>query len=185
MRKNLFNKRYSALSRSKSMWVGLSAVLLLSNIFLSLCLIFKNEKVIVIPTGLKESVWIENNRVDPAYVEEMSEYFLHLALHTTPSSAAYHHKTLLKHVYPAKYGAVKAHLMNEAKRLKKDNVSTLFKPRSIKVLKDGKTVRIVGAFATFVGNKRISDEEKTFVLKTLVLKGRIFLNSLIQEQKNV
>ena len=167
------------------MWVGLSAILLLSNIFLSLCLIFKQEKVIVIPTGLKESVWIENSRVDPAYIEEMSAYFLHLALDTTPSSAAYHHRTLLKHVYPAKYGTLKSHLMSEAKRLKKDNVSTLFKPRSIKVLKDGKTVRIVGYLATFVGNKRISDEEKVFVLKILVVKGRLFLDSLIREQKNV
>ncbi len=184
MKKSLFDKRYGFLTKSRSMWIGLSAVLLLSNILLSLSLIFKQEKVIVIPPGLKESIWIESNQVDPTYLEEMASYFLHLALDTSPMNAGYQHKTLLKHASPDKYGSLKIQLMKEAERLKKDNVSTLFSPRILKVMKDGKTVKVEGSLATFVGNKRISEESKTFVLKVKIIKGRVYLDELSREGKD-
>jgi len=181
MRKNLYNTP----NILKPKWRTISALLLLSNIFLSLCLIFKQEKVIIMPPGLKKAFWIKNNTVDQAYLKRISAYFLHLFFDTTSSNSINNHKILLKYVYPSNYSNLRTYLIKEKEKLKKKNISTLFNSRSIEILKDGKTIKISGSLITFSENKYIAKEEKILFLKILILKGRVFLYSLnIKKEKN-
>ena len=55
----------------------LSASLLLVVILESLCLLLKNERVIILPPEVRREFWAQGNKFSPEYLEEQAMYMAH------------------------------------------------------------------------------------------------------------
>ena len=80
MKFNYATKRVTNFEYQRNTLLGLTAALLILLIIMGLCLLFRSEKVIVLPPEVRREFWVEGNRFSPEYLEEMAVYFLHLAL---------------------------------------------------------------------------------------------------------
>ena len=152
-----------------------------------IALIFKSEHVVIVPPELKQSFWVEKSRASNAYLEEMGLFLISLILDNSPASAAYQRDVLLRYALPEFYSAFKTQLLADEERLKKENLSTNFRPLDVKVSRQSNHVEITGDLMGFVGDKRDFQARETYLLVLLFKKGRLFIQSFkcTRSPKNV
>ena len=68
MRFNYATKRMTNFEYQRNMLLGLVAVLLTILVILSSCLLFRSERVIVLPPEVRREFWVEGNRFSPEYL---------------------------------------------------------------------------------------------------------------------
>lgn len=177
MRLLLQKNRLKDLLGQRNLLVSVTAFSFLLNFLLSLILLFKQEKVIIMPPELSQSFWIEKGRASVSYLEEMSLFFMNLILDVTPSSAGYQREVLLRYALPKAYSPLKQQLLEEEERLKKENLSTSFRPSHVNVSRSNSFVEVKGDYLGFLGNKKVFEVRQTYHLKVKFQKGRLFLES--------
>lgn len=169
--------KFKRLVQQRYLLVGLTVLLLLTNILLAISVFVKDERVIVLPPELKQGIWAEKGQVSTSYLEEMGVYFAHLMLDHTPSTASFQRDILLRYAVPKEYGALKAQLIADEEGLKKDNLSTQFLPLEITVTPGHTTVYITGELLGYVGEKQIFQKHETYELKLVLIRGRLMIES--------
>ena len=97
MQFNYATKRITNFEHQRNMLLGLVAVLLILVIIQAACLLFRSERIVVLPPEVKREFWIEGNRFSPEYLEEMAVYFLHLALDVNQSTLPYNTEILTRY----------------------------------------------------------------------------------------
>lgn len=165
------------LRSQRSLFVVLTCALLLINGLLAGSLLMRNERVIVLPPELKQGIWVEKEQASTSYLEEMSLYFAHLILDQTPQTASFHRDILLRYAEPSTYGALKAQLISDEERLKKDNVSIQFMPLEVTVTPGQLVVYIMGELSGYVGEKKVFQKRETYELKLILKRGRLMITS--------
>lgn len=75
------------------------------------------------------------------------------------------------------YGALKAKLCEDERRLKKERVVTSFQPNTVKVFPDAMTVHMTGDLLRFLGAKRISQSRDTYTLTFVYRNHRLLIRS--------
>ena len=181
----LYQKRLSHVNVQRNFLTGLTIVLLSVTLLLTLFLFFKQQRVIINPPEVTQSYWIEGNQVSKSYVEEMALFFTHLLLDVTESNILTQGEVLLRYVTPNAYGDFKSKLLNDHKRLKKQQLSLQFTPQTIDFV-EPLTVDVSGFLANYVGAKKISQFKETYRMAFSQKKGRLFLESfqtIYSEQK--
>lgn len=186
MRLLLQKNRLKTLLGQRNLLMSVAAFSFLLNLTLSLVLLFKEEKTIIVPPELSQSFWIEKGRVSVSYLEEMALFFINLILDVTPSSSGYQRDVLLRYALPNAYSLLKQQLLEEEERLRKENLSTVFRPLQVNVSRSQNLVEIKGDYMGFLGNKKVFEIRQTYHLKVKFQKGRLFLESfkLQGEEKN-
>jgi conjugal transfer pilus assembly protein TraE len=91
----------------RNAWIGVSALMAMSNILLSTALFLKNERTILVPPHITKTLWVEGGAVSKEYLEEMGLYVSKLLLDLSPLSFVYNHETLLRYTTPEAYGGFK------------------------------------------------------------------------------
>lgn len=178
--------RLSDLKFQRNVLVGICASLLVINATQSLCLFFRHERVIITPPQLSQGFWVEGNRFSPQYLEEMALHYAHFLLDVTEKNILYQGEILLRYVTPDAYGALKARLLEDEQRLKKNNLSTRFSPSEVAISVDNLTVDITGELLSYVGDKKISQVRETYQFRFQNLSGRLLIAAftLVQSDRN-
>lgn len=166
--------------------LGLTAALLFLLIIMSLCLFFRNERVILIPPEVRREFWVEGNRFSPEYLEEMAVYFLHLALDVNQTTLPYNIEILSRYADVEAVNYLREKYEKDIKKLKQNDASTSFEAKEITVFPDKNLVRVEGKLNNYVGSKRIKDSQETYEVTFRTYRGRLFFKGIkhLGEEKN-
>ena len=178
-----FELMRGSLERSRRT-ISLQAVLLVGSIAINLVTaltayrLIGAERVIVVPPAVHKSFWVENDRVSAEYLEQMGYFLIQLALNVTPQSVDYQSRLLLQYVAPATYGEMKTAMTVVAERLKRDGASTVFSARNLTADERAMKVAIQGSLTTFIGERRVSDVTKSYLVELQYAAGKLTIKSL-------
>ena len=176
MKFTIHQKRLTYLNVQRNFLVALSAILLTIVVLQTLLLFFKKERTIISPPELKQSYWVEGERFSNSYLEEMALFFTHLLLDVTEANVLPQGEILLRYVTPEAYGDFKSKLLNDEKRLKKQQLSLQFTPQSIEFV-NSLIIDVNGFLANYIGAKKVSQVPETYRVGFFQKKGRLFLES--------
>jgi conjugal transfer pilus assembly protein TraE len=177
MKIRLLNHRLGDLLHQRNLLLSLSVGLMSLNFTQALFTLFHRERIIVMPPDLKQEVWLEKNKVSASYLEEMALFFADLILESSPESTAYKRDIILRNTVSEGYGPLKAHLLSDEERLKKDHVTTSFQANSAKVDPHHLTVELTGDLLQFVGEKRVSQSRDRYQFQFAYKAGRLLIKS--------
>lgn len=173
----LYQKRLSQIHFQRNALAGLSLVLLGISLLQGLFLFFKNERIIISPPDSKQGYWVEGNRFSPSYIEEMTLFLCHLILDITESNIIPQGEVLLRHITPKSYGAFKLKLLEDEKRLKKEQLSIHFMPHEIQLSADSLTVDVTGDLLSYISTQKVSQARETYRLVFEQKSNRLLLKS--------
>jgi conjugal transfer pilus assembly protein TraE len=147
---------------------------------------FRNERVVIAPPHVSQEYWVESSRVSASYLEEMALFYAFLLLDTSPANASFKRDMILKESVPHAYGSLKAKLLEDENRIKKDNVTTSFQASEVRVDPNTMSVELTGDLVRYVGEKRISQSRDTYQLQMSYHHGRLMIEEfqLIRSDKN-
>ena len=134
----------------------LVAVLALTSLLLALHVFLHQdrERVTFLPPQIERGFWVEADRVSRDYLDQMALFVLQLAYNVTPSSVDFQNAALLKYAAPEAHGALEKAGRLAAERVKRDQVTTLFSPRSVlHDQADALRVAVAGELTTYVTDK--------------------------------
>lgn len=177
MNLRLFNARLLNLLHQRNSLLAVTVGLLGLNFIQALALWVKDDRVIVVPPDIRQEFWIQKNKVSKTYLEEMALFYADLLLETTPKGAAFRREVILRNTSPESYGRLKAQLMEEEKRVTKENLSTGFQASSMKVNPQDLSVHVTGDLRRYVGEKFISQSRDTYLFEFVYKHGRLFIKS--------
>ncbi len=184
MRESLYQEQLSYVSAQRRLFAGLIGILLGVLLLQSILLFFKHEKTILVPPDFKQSFWVEGERFSSAYLEAMSVLFCHLILDVTQDSVLAQGEIVLRYVWPASYGSFKQKLLEDEKRLKKQQLSLHFSPQTMTQVSP-LVMEVQGLLHTYVGAKKISQVQESYRLHFKHSQGQLFLEGfeLVQTQR--
>ena len=178
MQFNYATKRMTNYEYQRNVLLGLSGVLLILLLILSLCLFFKKERVIVLPPEVRKEFWVEGNRFSPEYLEEMAAYFLHLSLNVNQSTLPYNTEILMRYADSSTCSYLRDKYEKDIKKLKKNDASTMFEIKELTVYPDQNTVRAEGTLNRYIGSKMIKSSQETYEVKLKTYRGRLFFQKI-------
>ena len=186
MKFNFANKRVTNFEYQRNTLLGLTASLLVLLVILSSCLLFRRERVIVLPPEVKREFWVEGNRFSPEYLEEMAVYFLHLALDVNQTTLPYNIEMLSRYSDTETGNYLRNKYENDIKKLKQNDASTTFEAKEVTVYPDKNVVRVAGRLNRFIGSKCIGDKQETYEVIFKTYRGRLFFKEIknLKETEN-
>lgn len=140
--------------------------LLLANVLLTAGLIYavRQHTVTVIPPRLQQPVTVSNHSVDDAYLQQMAEYFLYLKLNITPETVGRQYTQLLRYVDPTSYHEIQPRLLQEAKRIQQQKISSNFVVSAVAIASATKQVKLQGTLKKWVGSRPLAPEPSTYLI---------------------
>ena len=133
----------------------------------------------IVPPTINKTFWVEDNAVDPAYLEQMAVFLLQLLLNATPATADLNITSLLRYIGPESYGRIEASLRNQAAELKAGALSMAFYPRSVTTAPDvANTIAVGGVVSSWSADRRLPDKPVNYLLKFRYAGGKLFLSDL-------
>jgi conjugal transfer pilus assembly protein TraE len=154
-------------------------VLIAGLVVLSLLLVFilvRSEtkvRTILVPPEIPKSIWVDADQASGEYLEQMGNFLIQMVMNTSGTSADYQGKLLKKYACPSGLGSLDIQIRENAIRLKRDNATTLFQPREFQVDAVNNKVAARGEFGVFVGDKRVSNASKVYLMTFELENGRI------------
>lgn len=146
----------------------------------------KTHRETLVPPTIHKTFWVEDERIDVSYMEQMGVFLLQLILNTTPATSELAISTFLRYTGPESYGQLEKVLRAQAAQLKAGAVSTAFYPRAVTVSPDAKNaIAIAGVLSAFSADKRLPDRPVTYTLKFRFSGGKVFLSELNQAEAAV
>ena len=166
------HNRFQQTVTQKNFFLGFLCASLALNILQVVERLTVTEKVIVLPPSITKEIWIKGNSVSESYLEEWSLYLTNLLLNVSPKTIGYQSELALRHVSPDFSGKIQQKFKRDELSLKKNNATTTFFPKEIRVVEKTMTVFVTGSFATYVGKEKVSAHEQTYQLNFVFNKGR-------------
>ena len=148
--------------KQRNLSLAVVAILLISNLFLSLALLTSDKEVVLVPNSLDKDSSITNGKMSPAYLEAITRDVLNLMLNVTPASAEYSSKAVIKITHPAFYGQLKKDLNERNKDVIGRRISTFFSPQSMVVNETFTGAIITGKLSTYLGKEEVLTEDKMY-----------------------
>ena len=133
------------------------------------------ERIVVTPPTIHKSFWVESDKVDPSYLEQMGGFMAWLILDVSPQSIDWKKSTLLEYVAPDAYGALQTPQNLEADRLRRLNATTQFSIAQLQPDEQTLSVVVRGRLATFINGTRTSDVERDYLARFDYTGNRIHL----------
>lgn len=156
-------------------------------LLLALILAVKNverERTIVSPPVVRDTFWVDSNDADPKYLQEMSTYFVLLTNNISPSNVEYQNKLFLNYVNPNQQGALSAQLMEQAQRVKRNQLVTMFYIKGFKIDSYANKVVVNGQLDTLIGDKLISSMDKYYRLGYQIVNAKLYINEYGEVKSN-
>ena len=155
----VINANYKA-----SLWMSLSALLLVSNVMLSGFVLTADtaEKTIVVPPRLDKPFSVQGNDISPDYIEQMARYFSQLLLTYHKHNAKAQFDTVLHYTDPSVYSEMKTRFALDHDRISRNDISSVFYLMGLHIKKN--VAIISGELNGFVGSHLVSTKQKTYAL---------------------
>jgi conjugal transfer pilus assembly protein TraE len=155
--------------------VGGLVLALLANAGASLS-VAGSERTILIPPEVHKTFWVSDQKVSTEYLQEMAYWYAGLALNVTPHVAEYQKNLFLKYAAPSEYGRLQAEFGARTEFIRKNNASTQFSPQSVTPDEAAMKVALTGVLLTWVGDKKASEKQTTYVVGFRYLNGRLHVS---------
>ena len=137
------------------------------------------DRVTFLPPQIEKGFWVEADQISRDYLDQMALFVLQLAYNVTPVSVDFQNAALLKYAAPEAHGGLEKAGRLAAERVKRDQISTLFSPRSVLHDKaNGLRVAIQGELTTFVTDKASPPRAMTVLVAFRYDGGRTVVTSL-------
>ena len=175
MKQFLFEKRRGNIVFQRNVLLSFCLLILGALLLQSTYLFFQHEKIIILPPETKQSFWVEGNSFSPGYLEEQAVYMAHLLLDVTTSNILYQGDILLRYVIPHQHSIFKTKILEDQKRLQKDNLSIVFLPHELEAYPTSLTVHLTGDVCGYVGSKRVTQNRETYRITFESKQSRLFL----------
>jgi conjugal transfer pilus assembly protein TraE len=155
--------------------VGGLVLALLANAGASLS-VAGSERTILVPPEVHKTFWVSDQKVSTEYLQEMAYWYAGLALNVTPHVAEYQKNLFLKYAAPSEYGRLQAEFGARTEFIRKNNASTQFSPQSVTPDEAAMKVALTGVLLTWVGDKKASEKQTTYVVGFRYLNGRLHVS---------
>jgi type IV conjugative transfer system protein TraE len=169
-RKKILNFEYQ-----RNLLLGLTATLLAIVMILSLSLLLRSEKTIILPPEVRREFWAAGNRFSPEYLEEQAVYLMHLALDVNQTNYPYNMEILMRYADAEICAHLREKFEKTLKTLRKNDASTRFEVKEATVFPEKNTVHVKGILSCFVGSKQINSYPETYEVKFKTFRSRLFL----------
>ena len=178
MRFEYLQENILRLISQRNAWMGISALMALSNVILGSALLYKRERIVLVPPQITKSFWVQGNEVSKEYLEEIGLYMSKLLLDLSPSSFSYNHEVLLRYVAPQAYGTLKSQFLQEGEQYKSLQLTTHFKPSQITANPKTLEIEVQGTLTSYVAGKRVEETSETVFLKFTNRGGGLLLEKV-------
>lgn len=161
--------------------VGLSLV---SNLFLSMTLLNKNERVILVPmNAMDHRLVYEEGEFNDTYLIDWANSLLRELLTVNPETVDFQNKKFLE--LSLSSTLLKEKLVQLARDIKRDHVSTVFYPKTFSIDRVSHQITIVGTFMTYFGHdKNPVVSSKTYQLGYTLLPTGVIAIKTLEEQND-
>ena len=185
----IFQKQKRDLDRA-NLTIGAQNFTILGLLVLSLVLagtafsLVGRERIIVVPPTVSKSFWLDSEKVSGDYLDQMAIFLMHLILNVSPRSIDFQSKTLLQYAAPEAYAELKTAMAATGERLKRDNAVTIFQPVGLTIDEAGMRVAMNGTLATYIGDKRVSEVGKSYLVEFRYAGGKLYLSGFKETLTN-
>lgn len=176
MLRSIWNDSLELMLKQRNWAIAFALVMLISNVLLGIKIFYGQERVIIVPAYIKKSFWVEGESISKEYLEEMTMFFANLVLNVTPESIDYQSDVVLKYVSPEFHNIFYQRLLEEGQRLKKESLSTSFRPQEIIADNTKGEVIITGILTQYVGDKKAGQVKESYKATYVYSNGILMLN---------
>lgn len=156
-------------------------------LLLTLTLAVKNmgrERTIIVPPVVHDNFWVDSNNADPKYLQEMATYFIFLANNVSPENIEYQNSLIINYVNPSEQGILRTQLAQQASRVKRNQLTTMFSIIGFKVDAGANIVIINGVLKSIIGDKVVSTTEKSYRISFQIINGQLYINEFGEVNNN-
>ena len=153
--------RSQSLLKQRNMLAVFTLALFGIVLLLVLALAVKDREVVLQPV-LARPLTLSSAGVSPEYFELVTRDTAVMVLNRTPSGLDYWMEQVLKVVHPSAYGRVKNALVKIVTEQKGSDIAQAFAMTKMTVDPKHLVSEVTGMVTTYVGNKIISSEKRTF-----------------------
>lgn len=147
-------EQFARLGQRQTFVFGICGLLAASNVILALFAFGKEERWVLVPQfDIEHKVVLEGNHLPEQYLIDWADSVTRSILTANPSNIDLKVRDLLK-ISSTSYGAIKEDLALESKKIKENNMSTVFYPKSFTVLENKKKVMVKGQFLAYFGKDK-------------------------------
>ena len=173
----LFRQDLKTAQNMQGILVMICVSLLIANILLIVFAMEQSKKVwtLVVPTVITAPFKVSQLHVDSQYLRQMSLVFLDERLNVSPETVSANHELLLSSIAPAHRAAIDEGLKAEATAIQSGKISSTFFLTSLKISKDTLSVIASGNLSTWVGERFISTEQRSYVIAYAYQGGRLVI----------
>lgn len=173
---DFLKKNIARIIKERNLSLAFGAGMFLVNLILAVCVLQRNQQVVLVPLGFSQEAWVQKNQVSSSYLEQMAVFFARQLLDVNSSSAEFQSKNILEHVESNLYNELKQRLTLEAELLRKDNLSMSFRPTAIKANPKTLKVEISGLLNSYIGNQFKNQKQETYEFGFSYRSGILLIN---------
>lgn len=167
-----------SLTFQRNVFLAISGVLSISLMVFSSFLFLKSERVVIVPPVIEKEFWLDANNVSATYLEQFGYFIGQLILTKSSQSASSQRATILRHTSPSFSNVLGKKLIEEERKLEKEQASYVFFPTNIYTNIESKKVVITGNRTTYVSDKIVSNAEEKYVLSFAFNGSRLLLTGI-------
>lgn len=169
--------------RDLASWSCLGLVVI--NALLVLKLVNQEEHWVIFPQeNIDHRIELTVSKFSDEYFIDWASGVLNILLCVNPDSIDWKTKQILK-ITTERYGNLKETLLEEAKSIKADKISTVFYPKKFVVEQSKQEVKVIGEHVAYFGKDSVPVvTEKTYKLSWVSSQNGVILLSDLQEIKH-
>ena len=183
MDKNTLTTRIHGLLRQRNIIAVLFILMVISNLFLTLKLMSKEQITILIPSEVTDTYRINGGNVSESYLIDRTSEIVKAIFNVTPQNVDFMQQTVLRMVYPASYSTIKKQLLALSEVITSRRVTTVYFPSAIKVNAKELTAEAEGDLNSYLG-KVSTSEHKIYRLKFINTGAKLALLEFYEVQLN-
>jgi type IV conjugative transfer system protein TraE len=183
MDKNTLTTRIHGLLRQRNIIAVLFILMVISNLFLSLKLLSREQITILIPSEVTDTYRINGGNVSESYLIDRTSEIVKTIFNVTPENINFMQETVLRMVYPASYPVIKKQLLKLSEVITQSRVTTVYFPSAIKVDAKELTAEVEGELNSYLG-KVSTSEHKIYHLKFINTGAKLALLEFYEVQPN-
>ena len=179
-------KNTKKLVKQRNIFLLFAVVLSGAVLILSLSLLFKTERIVILPTT-GPSFWIEDTQTSDTYLDKMGSFLADMLLTRNPSDSDKKNRIILENIHPAFYHEAKKRLLQDKQNILKDGQSFLFKTERSFINSQAQTFIIEGESLLFIGKGGdlpvcTHKEHVRYILGFQCENGKLLFRSLKKEE---
>lgn len=125
----------------------------------------RNKKsVVLLPSNLHNEMIVSEGYLSDSYLESFARDIISVYSNVTPANIEYSNEALLKMVYSSNYASLKKSLEERRDSIKRSGISQHFFIQEIEVDSKNSRTKVIGEQQSYVGDKLVSKERKTYMV---------------------